>query len=72
MATPSPDDLRFAADWLRCYDDEHDGGGDTRRMEAVAAWLDARADAREVRAVARESGVPVAKLREKLREIERA
>lgn len=57
MKTPDPDALRFAAEWLRQYDDTHDGGADTRRAEAVAAWLDQQADAACFRAVAREVGV---------------
>lgn len=58
MKTPDPDALRFAAEWLRQYDDTHDGGDDTRRAEAVAAWLDQQADAASFRAVAKEVGVP--------------
>ncbi len=64
--TPGPDDLRFAAEWLRAYDDSHDGGEQTAIAEAVAEWLDAQADAKELRATAAEHKVPVGKLREKL------
>ena len=62
-AKHTPDDLRFAAEWLRQYDDEHDGGGDTKRCAAVADWLDAQADDQELRAAARQAGVPVKRLR---------
>lgn len=64
MKTPDPDALRFAAEWLRQYDDTHDGGGDTSRAAAVADWLDAQANAAEFRSAAREHGVPVGKLRQ--------
>lgn len=64
MNTPSPDALRFAAEWLRAYDDTHDGGEQTATAAAVAAWLDAQADAKEIRDVAKANGVPTAKLRE--------
>lgn len=69
MKTPNTDDLRFAAEWLRSYDDEHDGGEQTKVAEAVAAWLDAQADAKELRDAAREHGVPVAGLRKRLASI---
>ena len=64
--TPGPDDLRFAAEWLRQFDDSHDGGEQTTIAQAVAGWLDAQADARELRDAAREHGVPVGKLRQRL------
>lgn len=57
MKMPSPEALRFAAEWLRQYDDTHDGGHDTKRAECVAAWLDQQADAACFRAVAKEVGV---------------
>ncbi len=57
MKMPDPDALRFAAEWLRQYEDSHESDGDTRRAEAVAAWLDQQADAATFRAVAREVGV---------------
>ena len=66
MRTPSADDLRFAAEWLRQYDDEHDGGEQTAVATKVAEWLDAKADADELRAVAREHKLPVGKLRQHL------
>lgn len=72
MSTPAPDDLRFAAEWLRQYDDSHEGGAQTRTAEAVAAWLDAQANENELRAAARKAGVPVAGLRRKLAEMEAA
>ena len=67
MSTPSPDDLRFAAEWLRAYDDDHDGGEQSAIAKKVAAWLEAQADAKELRSAAREHGVPAAKLRQRLR-----
>ncbi len=70
--TPPPDDLRFAADWLRQYDDEHDGGEDTARCARIADWLDEQAIAKDLRDAAREHGLPVGKLRSKLREDPRA
>ena len=66
MKTPDAEDLRFAAEWLRQYDDSHDGGEMTARATAVAEWLDAQATAQNLRAAAREHGVPVAGLRRKL------
>ena len=70
MKTPSPDDLRFAAEWLRQYDDSHDGGKQTAIAESVAEWLDAQAEAGNLRAAAAEIGVPVAMLRAKVEEVE--
>lgn len=72
MKTPNADDLRFAAEWLRQYDDTPDGGAQTAIAEAVAAWLDDQASASELRSVARENGVPVGKLRQKLRRMQQA
>jgi hypothetical protein len=65
MKTPEPDDLYFAADWLRQYDDEH-GGGDTARCAAIADWLDAQANAKQIRDAARSAGVPAGRLRARL------
>lgn len=61
--SPEPDDMRFAAEWLRQYDDSHDGGKQSAVAAAVARWLDEQADAKELRAAAREHGVPVGRLR---------
>lgn len=70
MKTPQADDLRFAAEWLRAYDDSHDGGEQSTIANKVAEWLDAQADAKDLREAAFEHGVPVGKLRAKLRERE--
>lgn len=67
MKTPAADDLRFAAEWLRAYDDAHDGGEQSAIAEAVAKWLDAQADAADERAAAREHGVGVDRLRRLMR-----
>lgn len=67
MKTPVADDLRFAAEWLRMYDDSHDGGAQSAVAEEVATWLEEQADLKQLRDVARENGVPVEKLRKKLR-----
>jgi hypothetical protein len=69
MKTPEADDLRFAAEWLRMYDDSHDGGAQSAVAEAVAKWLDAQADAKELRAAAAEHGIPVSRLRSKLAQL---
>ena len=68
MSTPKPDDLRFAAEWLRQYDDSHDGGAQSKIAEAVATWLDTLADNNEIRDYARAVGIPTAALRRKLAE----
>jgi hypothetical protein len=70
-ATPTPDTLRFAAEWLRAYDDSHDGGEQSAVAGAVAEWLDAQADAKELRAAARAHGVPVNGLRSAISRAER-
>lgn len=69
--TPEPDALRFAAEWLRQYDDSHDGGEQMAIAEVVAEWLDKQAISADLRNVARSAGVPVGKLRAKLAQIER-
>jgi hypothetical protein len=66
MKTPDSDALRFAAEWLRQYDDSHDGGEGTATAEAVAKWLDRMAMGKDIRDVARQHGVPTAALRAKL------
>lgn len=70
--TPNSDALRFAAEWLRQYDDSHDGGEQMTVAESVAAWLDVRADAKDLRDTARKHGVPVGRLRTKLTAIAKA
>ena len=47
MSAPkfTPDDMREAAEWLRCYEDDEG----RERVRAVAEWLDKQADARERR-----------------------
>lgn len=66
--TITSDNLRFAAEWLRQYDDSHDGGEQTRIAEKVAAWLDAQAEAKDSRDAARAHNIPVALLRRKVAE----
>lgn len=65
MKTPTPDEMRLAADWLEANDGLE---GEAERCKTVAAWLNAQADAQEMRAQCRAAGVPVAKLRAKLRQ----
>lgn len=68
MTTPDPDTLRFAAEWLREYEDDRtDGSEDIERAASVADWLNAQADAADLRAVAKEHGLPVAKLRRRMK-----
>lgn len=63
MTKPSPEDLRAAALWL----DSNEGDADERDpLLRVAHWLDAQAEAQELREAAREAGVPVAQLRKRL------
>jgi hypothetical protein len=63
---PTPDALSFAAEWLRHYDDTHDGGQQTAIAAEVADWLDEQAAAKTLRDAARGSGVPVKALRARL------
>lgn len=63
LSTPEADALRFAADWLRQYDDSHDGGQQTAVANEVATWLERHADAQEEREVARAHGMAVSRLR---------
>lgn len=68
MTTPDSDALRFAAEWLREYEDDRtDGDKDVERATSVADWLNTQADAADLRAVAKEHGVPVAKLRRRIK-----
>ncbi len=64
MRTPTPDQLRTAADWLEVNEGLE---GEAERCKAVSVWLNAQADAQEMRAECRKAGVPVAKLRARLR-----
>lgn len=66
MKSPNTDAMRFAAEWLRAYDDSHDGGEQTKIACSVAEWLDEQANMKELRDIARTAGVPVRKLRRKL------
>lgn len=69
MKTPDIEALRFAAEWLRQYEDDLEGGDvDNKRASDVAEWLDAQAEAQQLRIAAREHGVPVAGLRQILKE----
>lgn len=62
-AMPSPDDLRAAALWC----EHHEGSeADNAPFLRVARWLEAQADAKELREMAREHGVPVSRLRKAL------
>ena len=55
MKTPDAYILRVAAEWLRAYEPLDDDAD----LTLVADWLDAKADATEVRGLARELGVSV-------------
>lgn len=63
--TPQPDQMRLAAMWLR--HNEADPGTEERdSCQAVAAWLEGQADARDLRETCRAAGVPVAKVRKRI------
>ena len=75
MTVPKPDDMRAAAEWLRCY--EPGAEEPAKRMNAVADWLDDEADRREydsmIRRKSRETGISASRIRaamKKLREKE--
>lgn len=57
--TPSIDDMYIASRWLDVYE----GAEDVEACRRVAEWLKAQAEKKELRDVAREAGVPVAKAR---------
>lgn len=57
---PSVEDLRVAALW--CSNNEGDAA-ERAPMLRVAEWLEAQADAKELREAAKEHGVPVGRLR---------
>lgn len=65
MRTPSPDQMRRAADWLRSYEDAPDEDT-SNELEVVAAWLLSKASEKEIRDIARRGGVGVKLLRERL------
>jgi len=60
LSAPSVEDLRLAALWC-----ESNEGDDNERLPLarVAEWLEAQAEAKELREAAKEHGMPVAKLR---------
>ncbi len=60
MSRPSADALRFAAEWLRAYDEQT---SEAAVAAEVAEWLDAQADAADVRNAARNYGVTVQQIR---------
>lgn len=63
MKRPTPDEMRVAALWLEVNEGE---GTEAQACARVAAWLEAQADAIELRAVSRTCRVPVASLRKRL------
>lgn len=66
---PNEDRLFLAADWLESYEDAPDE--DTAAgMSEVAAYLRHIATQRQIRDVARQNGIPVARLRDKLYKVQ--
>ena len=61
MHRPPPEALRTAAEWLSCAEDDIEAD-----CAAVAKWLDDQAAAAEIRAAARQHGIPTALLRRRL------
>jgi hypothetical protein len=61
---PDDDDFLRAADWLRR---NRGGDGEDRACGRVADWLDAYVSDLEIRRAARESGVPVSIVRERIK-----
>ena len=57
---PSADDLRAAAIWLDANEGDPD---ESEPLQRVARWLEQQADAKDLRDVARDNRVPVARLR---------
>ena len=62
MKIPPIADIELAAEWLRNYEGEPQSG----RCRTVARWIESLAREHELRAAAREGGVPVAALRRKV------
>lgn len=58
--TPTPDAMLTAADWLEVNEGEE---GEMDECHAVAKWLREQVDAKALRQVCREKGVPVARVR---------
>jgi glutathione S-transferase len=65
MKRPSIADLAMAAEWLDCNEGSDDEAGACAR---VAAWLRHCADEAELRALAREAGIRVGHLRQRLKD----
>lgn len=63
MKTPTAEQMTAAAEWLRINEGEE---GEAEACEAVADWLDQQAEAKTLRLIAREHGVPVAAVRKRL------
>jgi len=65
---PPPDALRFAAEWLRAYETDGSPEGDMVVADAnyVADWLEAMASEKFIRDAARNAGVPVKLLRQRM------
>jgi hypothetical protein len=59
MATPSPDDLHIAAQWLDIYEGAEDAE-DAEACKRVAKWLIEQSKAAELRQICRDAGVSVA------------
>lgn len=63
MKKPPPEQFDIAIHWL---ENNEGDGSEGEACKAVAAWLDAQEDARQMRNLARSHGVPVKALREHL------
>lgn len=66
--TPTPDQLRRAAFWLELNEGS---SGEADDCAAVATWLHEQAERAELRAICRQTGVPVAKARAAIRKATR-
>ena len=63
IKTPTPEILRFAADWLRRYDEKKHGYRKRNDAVVVASWLDDQADKKELHDMAVKCGLSVKKIR---------
>lgn len=65
MKMPGTDDLNTAIAWLRSNEGDN---GEADRCAAVADWIEYEERERYLRLAARDAGVPVARLRRRIRE----
>lgn len=65
-ASPTPDQMRSAAQWLQAYEGSNGDEENKIACELVADWLEQQASEKELKSICKQEGIPFTKVKKAL------